>query len=171
MRKRALLLIIVSLVAALLVFGALASASAGVPPPRRDERSERISQRVQAIINRFNARKDQHLAVYNNVKNKLKEIADTLEAKGYDVSKVRSDYQNLDSMIQKAASDYSAFIATLQGSLQYTPLQSEGQFMSMMETARAQLGTFRQDCVSIKDFYLNTIRPDVKALKDQKPGS
>ncbi|MCJ7653005.1 MAG: hypothetical protein MUO75_04820 [Actinobacteria bacterium] len=137
-------------------------------PPRQEARSQRIQQ-IETIIARFEANKERHIAVYNRIKDRLKEAADSLQAKGYDLTNVRQDYSALDSKIVKFATDYATFISDLRAAESYVPLESQGQFLSALEVARAQLRVARADSLDIRNFYWTVVRPDVQALRNQKP--
>lgn len=147
-------------------------ANAKAPPPREqrvDEWAKRVQQRISNVIAHFNSNKDRHIATYNNVKVELKELADTLSAKGYDVTKVTQDYQTLDSRVQKAAQDYATLIGYLTTAQGFVPGHAEGQFRAAIQQARSQLVVVRDDARDIRNFYWTVIRPDVQALKSQKP--
>lgn len=133
----------------------------------QEGRAERVQERIDLIISRFDNNKERHIAAYNRVKDKLKGIADALEGRGYDLTQVRADYQALDQMILQAARDYSSFISKLEEARNYTP--GDGQFGEALEEARALLAKFRQEVLGIRSFYQTVVRPHVQALKDQQP--
>jgi hypothetical protein len=138
-------------------------------PPGQEARAEQLQKRIETVIAKFDANKERHMAVYNRIKDRLKEIADALTAKGYDLTKARQDYSTLDSKIVKFAQDYVTFISDLRATESYTPFESQGQFRSALEVARAQLKVVRSDSLDIRNFYWTTVRPDVQAVRNQKP--
>ncbi|MHB8896218.1 MAG: hypothetical protein ACYC99_13720 [Candidatus Geothermincolia bacterium] len=136
---------------------------------RLDQRAEIIKERIEIVIARFNNNKARHVASYNAVKDKITEIVQTMSAKGYDTSKLASDLQAWDAMVVKTAGDYATFISLLQTAEQYAPFASQGQFVSAMNQARAQLRVVRQDSLDARHMYQTVIRPDVQALASQTP--
>jgi hypothetical protein len=139
--------------------------------PGVDERSKRIQERIALIIARFNELKDRHVAVYERIKEQVRKIIATLLAKGYDTGKLAQDLQSLDAMVVKAGQDYATFIEKLTAAQQYVPLESQGQFLTAIEDNRAQLRLFRSDLLDARNFYWTVIRPDINALKSQKPAT
>jgi len=134
---------------------------------RKEQWQERIKERIELVISRFDNNKERHIAVYNAAKDRLKQIADELEARGYDVSKVRADFQTLDSMIVKFAQDYASFIDQLRAAEQYEP-GTQG-FKGVIEAARSKLKTVRDDALDIRHYWQTVVRPDLKSLRDQNP--
>jgi len=135
----------------------------------QEDRADTVQKRIELIITRFDNNKDRHIAAYNKVKSQLKEIADALEAKGYDVVKIRGDYRELDLKIKKAATDYAAFIKKLEEAAELEPGASGGQFAATIQEARSLLRVFREDILDIRHFYQTVIRKDLEDLKEQNP--
>ncbi|MBU4240369.1 MAG: hypothetical protein KKE43_02595, partial [Actinobacteria bacterium] len=131
--------------------------------------ADTVQKRIELIITRFNNNKDRHIETYKRVKTRLEEIADALEAEGYDVTKIRQDYQTLDSKIVKAATDYAAFIKKLEEAAELAPGAGGGQFAQVLGEARSLLRVFREDILDIRHFYQTVIRKDLEDLKGQNP--
>jgi hypothetical protein len=138
---------------------------------REDARAEQIQQRIDLVIARFNNNKERHVATYNAMKAKVQEVISTLAAQGYDVAKLTADLQTWDQMIVKFAQDYVSFIGLLEAVRAYAPYESQGQFASALEQARAQLRVCRQDSLDMRLFYQQTIRADIAEVASQKPSS
>jgi hypothetical protein len=136
---------------------------------RQDQRARIIQERIDLIIARFNNNRERHIASYSAVKAKVTEIVKTMSAKGYDTSRLASDLQTWDVMLVKIGNDYSTVISLLQTARQYAPYASQGQFVSAMSQARAQLRVVRQDSLDARNMYQTVIRPDVRALAGQTP--
>ena len=139
------------------------------PTARQQQRAQLITEHIETIIARFNNNKDRHVAAYQAVTAKVTEIVSTMSAKGYDTSKLSADLSAWNQMIVKAGQDYAAFIAALQNAEQYAPYTSQGQFLSAIQAARAQLVVYRQDALDVRHEYQTVIRPDVQALATQTP--
>jgi hypothetical protein len=177
MRKR-IIFVCLALVAVLLVTGASAmglpvrsSPTSSGSTPLQDQRAQRIIERIETVIARFNNNKDLHIAAYNAAKDKVTEIVTTMTAQGYDTGKLREDLQTWNTMILKAAGDYATFISLLKTAEQYAPYASQGQFLNAIDQARKQLRVCTQDNLDVRHEYQTVIRPDVQALAGQTPKS
>jgi hypothetical protein len=129
---------------------------------------EAVNKRIDARINNYNERKDLHIK--KNQVNVVRwgELATRLEAKGYDVTKLRADLKKLDGMLTTAAAEYSSFVAKLETTKDYDCGETKGMFKQSLENSKADLATFRTQAKTISDFIKNIIMPDLKALRTQK---
>jgi len=125
MRKTIIVLMLALLMlvpAAMALAGPLSGGSGGSQvQEREDQRTQQIKERIGLIIARFNNNEQRHIAAYNAAKDKVTDMVTTLQAKGYDVSKLASDLQTWNGTIIQAGQDYSSFISLLQGAEQYDP--------------------------------------------------
>ena len=177
--KRTVIVFSLVLVAAMLLLTGAAALSQTLPrgtlprgttpTPVRQQRAQIITEHIETIIARFNNNKDRHVAAYEAVKAKVVEIVSTMSARGYNTVKLSADLATWDQMVVKAGQDYAAFIAALQNAEQFAPYTSQGQFLSAIENARAQLRVYRQDALDVRHEYQTVIRPDVQALAAQTP--
>lgn len=135
----------------------------------QEERADTVQKRIELIITRFNNNKDRHIETYKRAKTRLEEIADALEAEGYDVTRIKSDCRELDLKIKKAATDYAAFIKKLEEAAELAPGAGGGQFAQVLGEARSLLRVFREDILDIRHFYQTVIRKDLEDLKGQNP--
>jgi hypothetical protein len=139
--------------------------------PKVAEGCQAMTQRIETAIARFNNNKDGHTRRYLAVADHLKNLNEKLKAKGYDTSKPEADYKVLNEKILKASQDYQMFITKLEATKQYACGQSQGQFKTALQDAKAQLKVYREDVADIRNYYQTVVRPDVKALRDQKPNT
>lgn len=130
---------------------------------------EAVNKRIDARINNYNERKDLHIK--KNQANVVRwgELATRLEAKGYDVTKLRADLKTLDGMLTTAATNYTNFVSKLETTKDYDCGESKGMFKESLAESKTVLATFRTQAKAISDFIKNTIMPDLKALHSQKP--
>jgi len=139
--------------------------------PQQQARAKRIQERIGLVISRFNALKERHIATYQRIKARVQQIVTTLSARGYDTSRLAQDLQTFDSKVVKAGQDYVTFIGYMTTAQQYAPYESQGQFLAAIQSARQQLRVFRSDLLDARNYYWTVIRPDVVALKAQKPAT
>ena len=130
---------------------------------------EAVNKRIDARINNYNERKDLHIKKNQVNVVRWSELATRLEVKGYDVTKLRADLKTLDGMLTKAAADYSSFVAKLESTKDYDCGETKGMFKESLTESKTVLATFRTQAKAISDFIKNTIMPDLKVLRSQKP--
>ncbi len=147
------------------------------PPAREkalEERTERIDQvcenieeRIAIKIENFENNKEHHIERYNHFIEVLSEKLVKLEEKGFDVSKIQADLETLDELVQVYAQEYAAFIDALRLTQNYVCGESEGAFREALVAAKDQWKVVVQKRREIMDFYINVIREDIKALREQ----
>jgi chromosome segregation ATPase len=142
----------------------------------KDKKEAKISQvctntskMIDTRISRFDTNKKKHVENYTKMKTALQQLITKLKAKGFDTSKLETDLTTLGDKITKFGTDYAAYIAKLGETKNFTCGQSQGEFKTALDTARDSLKTVNQDAVDIRNFYQTTVRPDIEALKAQKP--
>ncbi len=134
-----------------------------------ERRGEMLRQRIELLVTRFENNEERHMEAYNRAKEKVKQLLETLQDKGYDVSRLAQDLAAWDAMIVEFAKDYAAFIAELKELEGLAVGQSEGQFRSGLQEARQLLMKVHQDALDIRLFYQKTIRADIQEIKAQVP--
>jgi hypothetical protein len=157
------------------LFTGMAGAVSVTPTARSGARLEQACQRITSVIDQritaYDNHKEDHVQRYNNIVNRVTALVSKLTDKGYDVSKLTTDLQTLNGMIKDFATDYTNFINTLKDAKQFACGNSQGQFAVKVEEARGFLKQAREQAVAIRSFILETIKPDLQALKDQKPAN
>lgn len=133
-----------------------------------EKRCEATSRIIDQRIDQYNKTKEAHLMKYKNMQEHFLAMADRLDKKGLDTTKLRADGKILDEKIQKASSDYQAFIQKLEDAKAFPCGTSGGAFKTAMEAARAQLKVFHLDVAEIRSFFKTVIRPDLQALRTEK---
>lgn len=136
--------------------------------PFIEKRCEMVENKVAEKINRFNSNKDGHIVRYNKMKDRISDVIGKLENRGYEVAKLKADLQTLDVKIKKFAEDYIAYINKLGETKNYACGNSEGNFKSKLEEARKLLSTLRDDEKDIRKFFQETVKTDVKSVREQK---
>ncbi len=132
-------------------------------------RCELTNQKIDLIVDRFEANKERHVTRYNETKTKIQNLVTKADEKGYDVATLTEDLKKLDVMVQDFAQAYANFIATLQATKELDCGNSDGGFAAKVRESRTQLVEVRSQAVAIRDFFITTIRVDIQELKAQKP--
>lgn len=131
-------------------------------------RCAKIQEKIAAKTAGFDENKDRHYEAYKNLKDRMEKFLAKLTDKGYDVTEFKADLAVLNTKIQKFADDYAAYQVKLGETKDYACGHSDGDFKAKLAEARTLLKTVREDSKDIKSYYLNTIKPDLKAIRKQK---
>lgn len=134
-----------------------------------ENRCEIVTNRVQNMITKFDTNKQRHIERHTKVVERVKEVVTKLKAKGYDTSKLETDLVSLETKVREFATLYSDFIAKLKESQTLACGNSEGAFKAKLDEARQSLKASREKAKEITNFIKDTIIPDLRDLKSQKP--
>lgn len=133
------------------------------------DRCNLANQRIATITSRYETNRMEHIRNYQEMVRHFGDVVATLEAKGYDVTKLRTDATTLDEKIRAFGVAYDAWVTQLGVAKQYACGESEGKFKDELLKSRQLALKVRQAAIDIRTFYLNTIKPDIKAVRAQKP--
>lgn len=138
---------------------------------RLERRCDIVTSRIDARINRYKEHNDDVEARMSRITERTNDFISRLESKGYDVSTVRTDLQTLEEMRNTRRSLYTAFISELEQTKQFDCGSSEGAFKTALGEGRTALILWRDQIKANREFIRTTLRPDLQALKEQKPDS
>lgn len=131
-----------------------------------------VESKIQAKVAHFDNAKIKHLAVYENLKERLTKIADRLAARGADVSALRADLAALEVKIAKFNADYAVYVARLKASQEFTCGRAETQFKTQLKETKAALQQVHKDAADIRAYFVSTVRVEIMKLRDAiKPTS
>jgi len=134
---------------------------------RTQEICDQLGKRITKRVDLFESNKTHHIERYDLLKSKLQEVVTKLKAKGFDTGELESNLLELDRLIKTYVQEYTKFIDILKGALASTCGESQGTFKEGLQNARAQLREARTARRAIWEFYKNTIREDIKNLRQQ----
>lgn len=134
----------------------------------RDDHCVQLQDRIQNRINEFNENKDGNVERYREAKQRISDLISKLENQGVDVAQLKEDLNTFDSMITKYASIYADLINSLKNTTQYVCGESQGQFKEAMDMARQKHQEVVAQRQSIHDYYKNTLKEDIQALKNAR---
>ena len=138
---------------------------------RIENRCERITNKINTIIARFEENRNRHLKVYTNMKNRIQEFIDRAKSKGIDTSKLETDFETLKNKIAKFSTDLAAHIDDLKQTKNFACGESQGQFKKELTDSRASRKLLLQDAADIRKFVRTTIMVDIKEIKKKFPGA
>ena len=133
-----------------------------------EEKCARITKNIEKRTEAFDENKDRHYEAYKNLKDRMEKFLAKLTDKGYDVTELKADLVVFNTKIQKFADDYAAYQSKLGETKDFACGHADADFKAKLAEARTLLKTVREDSKDIKNYYLNTIKPDLKAISKQK---
>lgn len=123
-----------------------------------------VKERITKKIAKFEENKDRHLSRYQAMKDKIQTFITQAQNEGRDITQLTADLATWDGLIQTSAAQYSSYINLLK-IVEATGCDDSATFNQKLQEARQQLSVFRQSLFDVRNFYWNTIKPDIKALK------
>lgn len=139
--------------------------------PRGEKRCEVVQKKIEARVSTYKQNRDNHRNVYQRIKDKAQTFVDKAKAKGLDTSTLEADLRTLQGKIETFVANADAFIKKLEEANDYNCGQSEGVFMQKLNEAKELGKTARQSAMDVRSYVRETIKTDVKNLKDQKPST
>jgi hypothetical protein len=133
------------------------------------DKCETIVTNVNKRITNFENNKVRHINQYKSTQAKITALVDKLEAKGYDVTQLRTDLVTYNQNVAKFGTDYATYIADLQATSSYTCGKSAGEFRAKLAISRAELKVVHDDAVAIRTFWATTVKPNIEALRATTP--
>ncbi len=133
----------------------------------QDQRCDLAEGRISNKISKFDENKENHIERYKHIKEAVSNLVSRLKEKGLDTGNLEKYLTELDSKINDMASDYQAFISKLKETQSFACGESNGDFASKLNEAKAARLTVWQDAVEIRKYIIETIRPEMKRLRDE----
>ena len=134
------------------------------------DKCKNIEERLGTRVNRYENGKQMFMTVFGNMKTRLTRLSERLASKGIDTTKLNKDIATLSTKIDKLIADNDAFIAEIKATQSAAPTAcgtSKGEFMTKLGEARKFSQTVRQDRIEIRNFFQNTIKADITAIRKQ----
>lgn len=146
-------------------------ASGEIRAARNDAKCAVVTAYINGRLTHYDERKRAYIERHQKLAERVKTLIIKLEEKGYDVTQVRADLVTLAGLMDTAEADFKTFIGKLEATKQYDCADANGQFLTAFREAQTALKTFHDDVAKIREFVSTTLRPHIKALRDQDPAS
>ena len=131
------------------------------------ERCNLTEEKVDEKIEQFRESQAKHLERYEALKEKLANLIARLEENGYDVTELQNDLIVLEEKIAVLSEKFEAFVVQLEETADYECGNSDGNFVAAMKEAKDALAEVRTATLDVKTYYVETVKPDIVALRDQ----
>ena len=130
-------------------------------------RCDLINQRIDERVSNHTEDIKLRQGIYHNIQVRLQNLIDKADAAGLDTTKLKADLVILNGKVKVLQDALAVYIAALKDTKSYTCGTSQGKFMEKLGTAKTESLAVRNAILDIRNFYKNTIRPDMLALKAQ----
>ncbi|MFC1722313.1 hypothetical protein ACFL0C_01550 [Patescibacteria group bacterium] len=128
---------------------------------------EKVEEKVDVKILRFEENKNDHIAKYDIITERISEIILQLVDKGYDVTELEADLATFEDMVLEYTQAYADFIELLESSKEYACGESEGAYRNTLKAAKEQLLVTKELRRELTKYYRKDIRNDIKDLREQ----
>ncbi|MBI3620450.1 hypothetical protein HY214_04915 [Candidatus Roizmanbacteria bacterium] len=139
-------------------------------PARRGERAAAACEKIKEHLGKARVEKGNHVARWDKLTNRLSNLVNGLQKKGYDVTQLQTDLGTANTMKATVATDYSTLtnlLATMKG-LSCSDPATKATLQSDAAQAKVDFQTMKSDMGKLRDFFQTTIKADLQAVKAQK---
>ncbi|MEK7183964.1 MAG: hypothetical protein AAB701_00380 [Patescibacteria group bacterium] len=132
---------------------------------------QRSEQRIETRVNTLTAVRTRRIAAYGNSVERYQKLVDRLDEAGYDTTKLREDAKEFNRLVLAFGEAFTAHLDALKATQAFPCGESNGEFLRSLDAARDKLRAVREAADAIRDYWRNTIRPDLQAIKNQQPAA
>lgn len=132
-----------------------------------EEKCKNMESRIEAQMNKYENGNISVEDVHKNLKERIQNMVTRLENNGIDAGKLKEDLAELEQKIAQTAANYDTFIAGLEATKTYACGESQGQFRTKLQEAKKLMVSVRESRKETRSYIVNTIIPDIKALREQ----
>lgn len=168
MNRLAYLIIFFVLVVVSLSAGQVSAQSPASPSglrERRENMCQRVTDKIGERRQRFEEHRDNRANIYRGVIHRLNNLVTKLEDRGCDASQIKTDLSAFEKLIDELVVAFNLFLDKLQA-VGIPVCQAQPQdHRAALAAVKDQLALVREKQRAVRDFYKNTINPNVKDLK------
>jgi|GEM_PF-1610697 len=131
------------------------------------QRCDRIAKLVLKRLDIFETTKTNHQENYQKLLTRLNNIVTKLNEKDIDTTKLSTDIATLEGMITDYTTQYESFVVALKETVSGFTCTAENKdaFKDLLEQTKEDLKALKDSRQAIREFYLNTIREDLRFLR------
>jgi colicin import membrane protein len=175
LKRSALALLTVGVVAAVLCVGMLAASAQTVQPgtgiqqttPKGGAASaDQIKKRIDTAIKKLEAFKTKKLEKFKKADEKVKKAADEFAAKGLDVTKLKSDVAAVEAKVAGATAEADEVLAALNKARSLESSKNADEFRAAAKDALSKGRSLRKQMGEIRKAS-KTVRADIRSLRSQ----
>lgn len=135
------------------------------------DKCEKAVAKVATRLEKVEQYKTAHMKAYGNLTDRLTALVAKLKLKGYDATELEADFSVLKDKIQKFSDDYAVCKSKIEELNSWDCTNKYSEFKDKLKANRQALKTVHQDSKAIRAYYAAEIKPDIKAIRQQKVDS
>jgi len=125
-----------------------------------DNRKNMIDNRIKM----FGVSEKFHKEKYSRIYDRISSLIERLDAQEVDTSKLKSDLEVLKGKIDTLKTNYDTLMGKLEA-LKDTDCEDIASNKTSLDEIRELLKELKNDAKDIREFFVNTIKPDLKELR------
>jgi hypothetical protein len=128
---------------------------------------ERWQNRIRTRLNRYENKKQQHKQIFESLLERLDKMSAKLDDAGLDTSDLEEYISVLEGKVSDLMQVHDDFLGELNLADDQTCGESEGEFKKQLGEARNMIPEVRSALDDVRDYYRDTVRPELIDLKLQ----
>lgn len=132
------------------------------------DKCEKAVAKVTERLTKMEQYQTAHMKAYGNLDDRITALIARLKLKGYDTAKLEGDFTVLKNKIEKFDDDYAVCKSKIEELKSWDCTNKYSEFKDKLKANRLCLKTVHQDSKDIRGYYAGTIKPDIKAIRQQK---
>ena len=132
------------------------------------DKCEKAVAKVADRLTKVEQYREAHMKAYNNLVDRITSLIARLKLKGYDATKLEGDFTVLKDKVQKFSDDYAVCKSKIEELKSWDCANKFSEFKDKLKANRQCLKTVHQDSKDIRGYYFSNIKPDIKAIRQQK---
>ena len=131
------------------------------------KKCEVLNNRLTNRIAAYESHKAKRLANYQKLLDKLDEILEAMEDYGLDTADLSEAIAGTEELVDEYLALYDDFITGLKDAQDLTCGDSTQPFKDAMHASKEELQDLRDKRKKLRDYYVDTVRPAIKGLREQ----
>lgn len=130
-------------------------------------RCEQVSAAIESRLSNYDSMKEFRVNRYQSMKEQVSALVVRLDEAGYNTVALKTELEEFDALVQIFASDANAAAEALRSSKSFACGESEGEFKSQLEQAKAAFSKASASAKAVGEHYRTQLKPVLQALKEQ----
>lgn len=135
----------------------------------REQRCERVTERVDYRIEGFDKNREKHVIRYRNIERRLEKLVSEFKKLNIDTTKLESEITEYKRLVETFLEKYNKFVDSIKGAKNYAcdDKDNVNGFKNSVEQSKTYLREARESAKQIHLYYKDTLRPTILELKKQ----
>lgn len=135
----------------------------------KEQRCERITERVQNKVNGFDKNREKHVIRYRNIEKRFEKLVTELKKLNIETTKLESEIKEYKTLVDIFLEKYDKFVDSIKGAKNYACGEEDNVsgFKDRVGQSRTYLKEAREAGKNIHTYYKETLKPTLIDLKNQ----